>query len=165
VDQLITYADWFFPEDIDFDRELDLGIVNGSEDSQASDIRRCISNSSLSDHGESPTQGSPKPTTRRKNKPAPTPPNVTSTPDKQQSHLDKRPDDKPPPMPDKPPRPLVTGTLNRLIQKSQNQKHEHLTGDLIQTQDTASNKTLQSDRLAISAKPMGLDLNKTEVSS
>ncbi|XP_034187751.1 rho GTPase-activating protein 44 isoform X2 [Osmia lignaria lignaria] len=101
VDQLITYADWFFPGEVDFDRDLELGIMNGSEN-QTTNMRRCISNSSLSDHGESPPQGSPKPAVRRKNKPAPTPPNNT-TPDKH----DKKPDDKPPPTPDKPPRPLT----------------------------------------------------------
>lgn len=111
VDQLITYADWFFPGEIDFDRDLEVGIINGSEN-QNTNIRRCISNSSLSDHGESPPQGSPKPATRRKNKPAPTPPNNT-TPDKH----DKKSDDKPPPTPDKPPRPLTSATLNRKIQK------------------------------------------------
>ncbi|XP_063981616.1 rho GTPase-activating protein 44-like isoform X1 [Diachasmimorpha longicaudata] len=115
VDQLITYADWFFPGEIDFDRDLDVGIVNGNEP-QVIGMRRCISNSSLSDHGESPPQGSPKPATRRKNKPAPTPPNAT--PDK----TEKRMDDKPPPAPDKPPRPLTTATLNRHTYKAQ--KHE-----------------------------------------
>ncbi|XP_011300723.1 rho GTPase-activating protein 44-like isoform X2 [Fopius arisanus] len=115
VDQLITYADWFFPGEIDFDRDLDVGIVNGNEPPVIG-MRRCISNSSLSDHGESPPQGSPKPATRRKNKPAPTPP--YATPDKNE----KRMDDKPPPAPDKPPRPLTTATLNRHTYKAQ--KHE-----------------------------------------
>jgi len=71
VDQLITYADWFFPGEVDFD--LEIGIMNDTEH-QTIGMRRCVSNSSLSDHGESPTQGSPKPAARRKNKPAPTPP-------------------------------------------------------------------------------------------
>ncbi|CAK9803437.1 Rho GTPase-activating protein 17 [Anthophora quadrimaculata] len=113
VDQLITYADWFFPGEIDFDRDLDVGIINGSEN-QNIGMRRCISNSSLSDHGESPPQGSPKPAARRKNKPAPTPPNSTTP--------DKKSDDKPPPAPDKPPRPLTSATLNRITCKPQ--KHE-----------------------------------------
>lgn len=115
VDQLVTYADWFFPGEIDFDRDLDVGIVNGSEN-QVVGMRRCVSNSSLSDLGESPPQGSPKPATRRKNKPAPTPP--SGTPDKHERKVD----DKPPPAPDKPPRPLATATLNRATYKAQ--KHE-----------------------------------------
>ncbi|XP_066601578.1 rho GTPase-activating protein 44-like isoform X2 [Prorops nasuta] len=106
VDQLITYSDWFFPGDVDFDRDLEIGIVNGLEN-QITGMRRCMSNSSLSDHGESPPQGSPKPATRRKNKPAPTPPGTT--PDRH---------DKLPAAPDKPPRPL-TSTLNRSTYKSQ----------------------------------------------
>ncbi|XP_051160084.1 rho GTPase-activating protein 44-like isoform X2 [Leptopilina boulardi] len=117
VDQLVTYADWFFPGEIDFDRDLDVGIVNGSEN-QVVGMRRCMSNSSLSDLGESPPQGSPKPATRRKNKPAPIPPPPSSTPDKHE----RKPDDKPPPAPDKPPRPLATATLNRVTYKAQ--KHE-----------------------------------------
>ncbi|XP_043258797.1 rho GTPase-activating protein 44-like [Colletes gigas] len=116
VDQLITYANWFFPGEIDFDRDLEVGIINGLEN-QTAGMRRCISNSSLSDHGESPPQGSPKPAARRKNKPAPTPPNST-TPDKH----DRKPDDKPPPTPDKPPRPLISATLNRATYKAQ--KHD-----------------------------------------
>ncbi|XP_025992134.2 rho GTPase-activating protein 44 isoform X2 [Solenopsis invicta] len=111
VDQLITYADWFFPGEVDFDRDLDIGIMNDAEH-QTVGMRRCVSNSSLSDHGESPTQGSPKPAARRKNKPAPTPPGG-NTPD--------RHDKPPPPTPDKPPRAL-TSTLNRSTYKSQ--KHE-----------------------------------------
>lgn len=114
VDQLITYADWFFPGEIDYDRDLEVGIMNCSEN-QTIGMRRCVSNSSLSDHGESPPQGSPKPAARRKNKHAPTPP--STTPDKHE----KRYDDKPPPAPDKPPRPL-TSTLNRATYKPQ--KHE-----------------------------------------
>lgn len=110
VDQLITYADWFFPGEVDFDRDLEIGIVNDTEH-QIIGMRRCVSNSSLSDHGESPTQGSPKPAARRKNKPAPTPPSG-NTPDRH---------DKPPPTPDKPPR-VLTSTLNRSTYKSQ--KHE-----------------------------------------
>lgn len=124
VDQLITYADWFFPGEIDFDRDLEVNIINGSEN-QNMNMRRCISNSSLSDHGESPPQGSPKPATRRKNKPAPTPPNNT-TPDKH----DKKSDDKPPPTPDKPPRPLTSATLNRKIQK-----HETINTESISKHD------------------------------
>lgn len=141
VDQLITYADWFFPGELDFDRDLDLGgVVNGMESNNVTPtvgMRRCASISSLSDHGESPPQGSsPKPATRRKNKPAPTPPSG-NTPDKShaqqshQAHLEsKRPDDKPPPAPDKPPRPLTTSTLNRATYKSQ--KHDQVTAELIQ---------------------------------
>ncbi|XP_070517951.1 rho GTPase-activating protein 44 isoform X3 [Cardiocondyla obscurior] len=110
VDQLVTYADWFFPGEVDFDRDLEIGIVNDAEH-QTIGMRRCVSNSSLSDHGESPTQGSPKPAARRKNKPAPTPPGG-NTPDRH---------DRPPPTPDKPPRAL-TSTLNRATYKSQ--KHE-----------------------------------------
>ncbi|XP_076162386.1 rho GTPase-activating protein 44 isoform X2 [Ptiloglossa arizonensis] len=123
VDQLITYANWFFPGEIDFDRDLEIGIINGLEN-QTTGMRRCISNSSLSDHGESPPQGSPKPATRRKNKPAPTPPNST-TPDKH----DRKPDDKPPPTPDKPPRPLTSATLNRATYKAQ--KHDVVNTELI----------------------------------
>ncbi|XP_012538767.1 rho GTPase-activating protein 44 isoform X2 [Monomorium pharaonis] len=111
VDQLVTYADWFFPGEVDFDRDLEIGIMNDTEH-QTVGMRRCVSNSSLSDHGESPTQGSPKPAARRKNKPAPTPPSG-NTPD--------RHDKPPPPTPDKPPRAL-TSTLNRSTYKSQ--KHE-----------------------------------------
>ncbi|XP_076242658.1 rho GTPase-activating protein 44 isoform X2 [Calliopsis andreniformis] len=123
VDQLITYANWFFPGEIDFDRDLDIDITNGSE-VQTTSIRRCISNSSLSDHGESPPQGSPKPAARRKNKPAPTPPNST-TPDKH----DRKPDDKPPPTPDKPPRPLTSATLNRMTHKTH--KNEVINNELL----------------------------------
>ncbi|XP_058797155.1 rho GTPase-activating protein 44-like isoform X2 [Phymastichus coffea] len=172
VEQMITYADWFFPGEIDFDRELDLGgIVNGSEPTPTVGMRRCVSNSSLSDHGESPTQGSPKPATRRKNKPAPTPPSG-NTPDKhitQVHHENRRPDDKPPPAPDKPPRPLTTSTLNRATYKSQ--KHDQVTAELIQlrNQDNAANsKAMQhSNKLAThagskavenDAKPMGFEL-------
>ncbi|XP_076389126.1 rho GTPase-activating protein 44 isoform X2 [Megachile rotundata] len=119
VDQLITYADWFFPGEVDFDRDLELGIINGSEN-QTTTMRRCISNSSLSDHGESPPQGSPKPAVRRKNKPAPTPPNNT-TPDKH----DKKPDDKPPPTPDKPPRPLTCKLQKHEVASTEStNKHE-----------------------------------------
>ncbi|KAM0729612.1 Rho GTPase-activating protein 17 [Formica fusca] len=112
VDQLITYADWFFPGEVDFD--LEIGIINDTE-SQSIGMRRCVSNCSLSDHGESPTQGSPKPAARRKNKPAPTPPGG-NTPDRHEKR-----DDKPPPTPDKPPR-VLTSTLNRSTYKAQ--KHE-----------------------------------------
>ncbi|KOX67551.1 Rho GTPase-activating protein 17 [Melipona quadrifasciata] len=128
VDQLITYADWFFPGEIDFDRDLEVGIINCSEN-QTTSMRRCVSNSSLSDHGESPPQGSPKPAARRKNKPAPTPPNST-TPDKH----DKKSDDKPPPTPDKPPRPLTSGTLNRM------KKHETTNTESIVKHDSNTDK-------------------------
>ncbi|XP_020300532.1 rho GTPase-activating protein 44-like isoform X2 [Pseudomyrmex gracilis] len=134
VDQLITYADWFFPGEIDFDRDLD--IMNDTEN-QTVDMRRCISNSSLSDY-ESPTQGSPKPAARRKNKPAPTPPSGT-TPDRQ----DKK-EDKLPPTPDKPPRAL-TSTLNRSTYKTQ--KHEANT-DLIRHESNVKKheKPSESDK-------------------
>ncbi|OXU23218.1 hypothetical protein TSAR_001023 [Trichomalopsis sarcophagae] len=163
VDQLITYADWFFPGEIDFDRELELqqGIVNGSAESNISttvDMRRCVSNSSLSDHGESPTQGSPKPATRRKNKPAPTPPSASTTPDKvciqpvhHQHHYEKRPDDKPPPTPDKPPRPIVTAssTINRHTYKTQQDN-----GSCSPSSKQASSiKSVDSD-----VKPMGFEV-------
>jgi len=115
VEQLITYADWFFPGEVDFDRDLDIGIMNDAEN-QSVGMRRCMSNSSLSDHGESPTQGSPKPAARRKNKPAPTPPSG-STPDRHEKR-----EDKPPPTPDKPPR-ILTSTLNR-VSTYKVQKHE-----------------------------------------
>lgn len=67
VEQLITYADWFFPGEVDFYGDLEIGIVNGgTENVQVTpSINRCISNTSLSDHGESLSQGSPKPATRR----------------------------------------------------------------------------------------------------
>jgi hypothetical protein len=115
VEQLITYADWFFPGEVDFDRDLDIGIMNDAEN-QSVDMRRCMSNSSLSDHGESPTQGSPKPAARRKNKPAPTPPGGNTS-----DRHEKR-EDKPPPTPDKPPR-ILTSTLNR-VSAYKVQKHE-----------------------------------------
>lgn len=113
VDQLITYADWFFPGEIDFDRDLEVGIVNDSEN-QTVGMRRCVSNTSLSDHGESPPQGSPKPAARRKNKPAPTPPSG-NTPDKHERRCDDR---QPPPTPDKPPRALALATLTRTTHKA-----------------------------------------------
>lgn len=116
VDQLITYADWFFPGEVDFDRDLEISLVNDSEN-QTVGMRRCISNTSLSDHGESPPQGSPKPAARRKNKPAPTPPSG-NTPDR----YERRYDDKPPPTPDKPPRALALATLTRTTHKAH--KHE-----------------------------------------
>lgn len=108
VDQLITYADWFFPGEVDFDRDLELGIASDSEN-QTVGMRRCVSNTSLSDHGESPPQGSPRPAARRKNKPAPTPPSG-NTPDKHERRCDDR---QPPPTPDKPPRALALTTLTR----------------------------------------------------
>ncbi|XP_014481342.1 PREDICTED: rho GTPase-activating protein 44-like isoform X1 [Dinoponera quadriceps] len=112
VDQLITYADWFFPGEMDFDRDLEMGIVSDSEN-QTVGMRRCVSNTSLSDHGESPPQGSPKPAARRKNKPAPTPPSG-NTPDKHERKCDDR---QPPPTPDKPPRALALATLTRPTHK------------------------------------------------
>jgi len=115
VEQLITYADWFFPGEVDFDRDLDIGIVNDAEN-QSIGMRRYMSNSSLSDHGESPTQGSPKPAARRKNKPAPTPP-ISNTPDRHEKR-----EDRPPPTPDKPPR-ILTSTVNR-VSAYKVQKHE-----------------------------------------
>ena len=154
VDQLITYADWFFPGDIDFDRDLDyryrIGIVNGSDEHVVVGMRRCVSNSSLSDHGESPPQGSPKPATRRKNKHAPTPP--SGTPDKHE----RRSDDKPPPAPDKPPRPLTTATLNRHTYKAQ--KHEvnaelvNFNSDYKVEKPTSENSTTDAE-----VRPLGFD--------
>nr|CAD7202488.1 unnamed protein product [Timema douglasi] len=97
------------------------------------DMKRTQSNSSLSDHS-SPPQGSPKPATRRKNKPAPVPPANSATardppslftpPDKNVEKPDKtvekpeRPADKP----DKPPRPagappITSSTLPRPSKK------------------------------------------------
>ncbi|XP_046413080.1 rho GTPase-activating protein 44-like isoform X1 [Neodiprion fabricii] len=152
VDQLVTYSDWFFPGDIDFDRDLDVSFLNGSE-TQGVGMRRAISNSSLSDHGGSPPQGSPKPATRRKNKPAPTPP--SSTPDKH----DKRFDEKLPATPDKPPRPIVTATLNRATYKS----HKH---DNVETAPiNHDNKSEKVDRnLEIDVKPLGFEIiNKTDL--
>ncbi|XP_044576028.1 rho GTPase-activating protein 44-like isoform X2 [Cotesia glomerata] len=152
VEQLITYADWFFPGEIDFDRDLDLGMVNGAE-SQVIGMRRCISNSSLSDLGESPPQGSPKPAARRKNKPAPTPPGSGNsggggTPDKQ----DRRVDDKPPPAPDKPPRPLTTATLNRHTYKAQ--KHEVNT-ELMTHHDNKTEKVSENES---NKTPLGFEV-------
>lgn len=150
VDQLVTYADWFFPGEIDFDRDLDyryrIGIQNGNDEQMVVGMRRCISNSSLSDHGESPPQGSPKPATRRKNKPAPTPP--SGTPDKNE----RRNEDKPPPAPDKPPRPLTTSTLNRHTYKSQ--KHE-VNAELINPQSELrpEKPTDKSDREVKASAP------------
>lgn len=142
MDQLVTYADWFFPGDIEFDRDLDLGILNGTETStgHAVGMRRCVSNSSLSDHNDSPPQGSPKPATRRKNKPAPTPPNVT--PDKHDKHVVEKHENKPPPAPDKPPRPLATATLNRATYKAQ--KHAEVTSELVHHEKRGDSKKLMS---------------------
>ena len=151
VDQLVTYADWFFPGEIDFDRDLDVGIVNGSEN-QVVGMRRCVSNSSLSDLGESPPQGSPKPATRRKNKPAPTPP--SGTPDKHE----RKADDKPPPAPDKPPRPLTTATLNRATYKAQ--KHE-VNSELINVHYNKSEKSMEKveKNSEHDMKPLGCDVS------
>ncbi|XP_067212728.1 rho GTPase-activating protein 44-like isoform X3 [Linepithema humile] len=134
VDQLITYADWFFPGEMDFDRDLDIGLINDMEN-QTVGMRRCVSNSSLSDHGESPTQGSPKPAARRKNKPAPTPPSG-NTPDRHE-----RRDDRPPPTPDKPPR-VLTSTLNRSTYKAQ--KHE-VTTELIRHESSVEKHEKHSE--------------------
>ncbi|XP_057323053.1 rho GTPase-activating protein 44-like isoform X2 [Microplitis mediator] len=156
VEQLITYADWFFPGEIDFDRDLDIGIVNGAE-SQVIGMRRCISNSSLSDLGESPPQGSPKPAARRKNKPAPTPPSAGNpgsgggTPDKQE----RRVDDKPPPAPDKPPRPLTTATLNRHTYKAQ--KHEVNTELMTHHTDNKTDKVEKVLENEINKTPLGFE--------
>ncbi|XP_034939328.1 rho GTPase-activating protein 44-like isoform X3 [Chelonus insularis] len=148
VDQLITYADWFFPGEIDFDRDLDVGMMNGAE-RQVVGMRRCISNSSLSDLGESPPQGSPKPAARRKNKPAPTPP--SSTPDKHEHRVN----DKPPPAPDKPPRPLTTATLNRHTYKAQ--KHEvniELTHPHLENKSEKLEKNLENE---VKNQPLGFE--------
>ncbi|XP_015428750.1 PREDICTED: rho GTPase-activating protein 44-like isoform X2 [Dufourea novaeangliae] len=149
VDQLITYANWFFPGEIDFDRDLDVGIVNGVEN-QSTGMRRCVSNSSLSDHGESPPQGSPKPAARRKNKPAPTPPNST-TPDKH----DRKPDDKPPPTPDKPPRPLTSAILNRTMHKAQ--KQDVISTELPVKHENSIEK--QDVNVDVEAKQQSYDVN------
>ncbi|CAL7940842.1 unnamed protein product [Xylocopa violacea] len=149
VDQLITYADWFFPGEIDFDRDLEVDTINGSEN-QSTSMRRCISNSSLSDHGESPPQGSPKPAARRKNKPAPTPPNST-TPDKH----DKKSDDKPPPTPDKPPRPLGSTTLNRMTCKIQ--KHDTVSTESIIKHDNNTEK--QDGHTDTETKQQNIEIN------
>ncbi|KAJ8683272.1 hypothetical protein QAD02_019064 [Eretmocerus hayati] len=158
VEQMITYADWFFPEDVNFDQDLELGnMMNGSENvAPSTGLRRCVSNSSLSDHGESPPQGSPKPATRRKNKPAPTPPSG-NTPDKHQSQhliqeqITKRPEDKPPPAPDKPPRPLATATLNRATYKAQ--KHDQVTAELVQPIQQQQQPLEQSNNVNKQEKP------------
>ncbi|XP_012268528.2 rho GTPase-activating protein 44-like isoform X2 [Athalia rosae] len=147
VDQLVTYADWFFPGEIDFDRDLDVSFLNGSE-TQGIGMRRAVSNSSLSDHGGSPPQGSPKPATRRKNKPAPTPP--SSTPDKH----NKKFDDKLPATPDKPPRPVATATLNRLSYKSH--KHDINTEPMSVQHDNKSEK--MDKNLEADAKPLGFEI-------
>lgn len=134
VDQLITYADWFFPGEMDFDRDLEVGILNDSEN-QTVGMRRCASNTSLSDHGESPPQGSPKPAARRKNKPAPTPPSG-NTPDKHDKNYD---DKQPPPTPDKPPRALALATLTRTTHKVQ--KHEINAESTREHEDSADRHT------------------------
>ncbi|XP_012271753.1 rho GTPase-activating protein 44 isoform X2 [Orussus abietinus] len=153
VDQLITYADWFFPGEVDFDRDLDIGIVNGSEN-QLVGMRRAVSNSSLSDHGESPPQGSPKPATRRKNKPAPTPPG--NTPDKQE----RRCDDKPPPAPDKPPRPLTTIPLTRSAHKPARQDQETTMAPT--KEHVAALREIRSDTSEgvpeVDGKPLGFEI-------
>lgn len=155
VEQLVTYADWFFPDDIDFDRDLELGILNDSE-AQIVEMHRAVSSSSLSDHGGSPTHGSPKPATRRKNKPAPTPPSSTS------NKHEKRYDDKLPPMPDKPPRPLTTSTLNRVTYKSQ--KHDVNVEPVVVQHDSKFEKVDKT--LEAEVKPLGFDaIAKTDVSS
>ncbi|XP_019889755.1 rho GTPase-activating protein 44 isoform X2 [Ooceraea biroi] len=154
VDQLITFADWFFPGEVDFDRDLDIGIVNDAE-SQSIGMRRCVSNSSLSDHGESPTQGSPKPAARRKNKPAPTPPSG-NTPDRHEKR-----DDRPPPTPDKPPR-VVTSTLNRATYKAQ--KHE-VTTELIRHDSNVErhDRHLEADARSQSASELiSMDLHSID---
>lgn len=85
VDSLVSYADWFFPGELElyvtFSKE---GLLNGHTRSSSGDtqlitvndsgMKRTQSNSSLSeDH--SPPHGSPKPIARnRKSKPAPVPP-------------------------------------------------------------------------------------------
>ncbi|XP_075231101.1 rho GTPase-activating protein 44-like isoform X2 [Lycorma delicatula] len=87
VDSLVSYADWFFPEDCEMYLTVnkERAVVNGhtrssSADTQLitvteGDMKRTQSNSSLSDHNNSPPHGSPKPAIRvRKNKPAPVPP-------------------------------------------------------------------------------------------
>ncbi|XP_014206008.1 rho GTPase-activating protein 17 isoform X2 [Copidosoma floridanum] len=134
VEDMITYAEYFFPGEVDFDRDLESMIMELDEvttNSSSMGLRRCKSNNSLNDLGDSPTQGSPKPATRRK-KPAPIPPTPDKQPPQQPQHQQiphheyKRPDEKPPP------RPLVTATLNRATYKSQ--KHDQVTAELLQPQ-------------------------------
>ncbi|XP_011049503.1 PREDICTED: SH3 domain-binding protein 1-like isoform X2 [Acromyrmex echinatior] len=150
VDQLVTYADWFFPGEVDFDRDL-WGIINDTEH-QLVGMRRCVSNSSLSDHGESPTQGSPKPAARRKNKLAPTPPSG-NTPDRH---------DKPPPTPDKPPRAL-TSTLNRATYKGQ--KHE-VNIELIRHESNVEKRDIQEKHSETESKSQSIsELISTDVHS
>lgn len=103
VDSLVTFADWFFPGEVDFyvtlSREAAAELVNGvpnppqpghtrnsSADAQlvdtsaGGDMQRTQSNSSLSDLNNSPPHGSPKPATRHKKKPvAPVPPTLVNT--------------------------------------------------------------------------------------
>ncbi|GLH02895.1 Rho GTPase-activating protein 17 [Gryllus bimaculatus] len=149
VDNLVSYAEWFFPGDVDFNENYreNMALVNGmstsvgpilSSDSVASSppsvsysghtrsssgegqlinigdstMKRTQSSSSLSDHS-SPPQGSPKPATRRKNKPAPVPPAVT-TPTNREFPLENRPHEKP----EKPPRPTVAPVITTLPRPS-----------------------------------------------
>ncbi|KAJ1527681.1 hypothetical protein ONE63_007640 [Megalurothrips usitatus] len=103
VDALVSFADWFFPGEVDFyvtlSREVAAELLNGvpnvpqqghtrnsSADGQlvdtsvGGDMHRTQSNSSLSDLNNSPPQGSPKPATRHKKKPvAPVPPVLVNT--------------------------------------------------------------------------------------
>ncbi|XP_067014084.2 rho GTPase-activating protein 44 [Anabrus simplex] len=148
VDSLVSYADWFFPGDLDFYQTFareTTGMVNGMTTSigpvpqdipsvhpfssghvrsssgegqlihlgESGDMKRTQSNSSLSDHS-SPPHGSPKPATRRKNKPAPIPPaSVASSKEQPQSFTSGTE------KPDKPPRPAgpVVTTLPRPSKK------------------------------------------------
>ncbi|XP_011150034.1 rho GTPase-activating protein 44 isoform X2 [Harpegnathos saltator] len=153
VDQLITYADWFFPGEVDFDRDLEVGIASDSEN-QIVGMRRCVSNTSLSDHGESPPQGSPKPAARRKNKPAPTPPSG-NTPDKHERRCDDR---QPPPTPDKPPRILALGTLTRTSHKVAHKYEMNAESTRGQHDDTAE-RHAETDAKQSVAEPTSTDLH------
>lgn len=151
VDQLITYADWFFPGDIDFDRDLDVSFLNGTE-IQGTGMRRAVSNSSLSDHGGSPPPGSPKPATRRKNKPAPTPP--SGTPDKHDKKFEEK--EKVQATPDKPPRPVATPTVNKSGYKPH--KNDNANAENIDKSERID-KSLEAE-----AKPLGFEvINKSDI--
>ncbi|XP_034247836.1 rho GTPase-activating protein 44-like isoform X2 [Thrips palmi] len=103
VDALVSFADWFFPGEVDFyvtlSREVAAELMNGIpntphpghtrnssadaalvDTSVGGDMHRTQSNSSLSDLNNSPPHGSPKPATRHKKKPvAPVPPVMANT--------------------------------------------------------------------------------------
>lgn len=93
VDCLVSFADWFFPGEVEFYVTLskDIGnFLNGHStttdaaqiEQPSQDMKRTHSNDSLSEHS-SPPQGSPKPAVRsRKHKPAaPNPPGMQNKDD------------------------------------------------------------------------------------